>query len=226
MISISLAYTGALAENGVIDMYDAARGVAGLQRSLALTTHLLINGEIITQAPSLTNAQIIVGTPELGSWKITATILAGIWAVTSASKDSVPGHILFSTYDYVISSTLGFHVDFDKSLGEAYEEHLARKKITAEKLDSLIEKTESSISDIHRPIVASESATQADITGFKEFTAPRRLGPHLTKYTYDYISKTVLEKNLITLEGAVSSFNINTRKGRIFVYEEARPIPF
>lgn len=116
MTSISLSYEGGLADNNVLDMYDAARGLAGFHRSLALTTHLLLNGEIITQAPSLKGAQIIATTPEEGSWKVTAVVLAGIWAVTSASKDTVPGHILFSAYDYVIRSTLGFPVDFDKTL--------------------------------------------------------------------------------------------------------------
>lgn len=64
MVSISLSYSGALADNNVIDMYDAARGLAGFHRSLALTTHLVLNGEIITQAPSLKGADIIVSTPE------------------------------------------------------------------------------------------------------------------------------------------------------------------
>jgi len=48
MTSIALSYSGALANNNAIDMYDAARGLAGFHRSLALTTHLMLNGEIIT----------------------------------------------------------------------------------------------------------------------------------------------------------------------------------
>jgi hypothetical protein len=224
--SISLSYDGALADNNVLDMYDAARGLSGFNRSLALTTHLLLNGEIITQAPSLKGAQIIATTPEEGSWKVTAVIVAGIWAVTSAPKDTVPGHLLFSAYDYVVRSTLGFPVDFDKTLAQSHEEYLRSKKITPEKFDSLIEKTEASIADMHRPIVASKSATKALLFGYPDRGAPERIGPELSELTYDYISRTRLEPDESTIEGVISSFNINTSKGRIYVFDEKRPIPF
>lgn len=226
MVSVSLSYSGALSDNNVIDMYDAARGLSGFHRSLALTTHLVLNGEIITQAPSLKGAQLIVTTPEEGSWKVTAVVLAGIWAVASVSKDSVPGHLLFSAYDYVISSTLGFHVDFDKSLGEQYETHLKKSKITSEKMDSLIEKCEPSIVEIHRPIVASKTATRAELISHDDMGKKGKIGPEISSVTYDYISKTVREKDERHIEGAISSFNINTYKGRIFVFDEQRPIPF
>lgn len=77
MMSMSLSYDGALADNNVLAMYDAARALAGFQRTLALTAHLIINGEIITQAPSLKGASIISSTPEEGSWKVTAIIISG-----------------------------------------------------------------------------------------------------------------------------------------------------
>jgi hypothetical protein len=224
--TISLRYDGALAANNILDMYDAARGLAGFNRSLALTTHLIINGEIITQAPSLRGAQIISTTPEEGSWKVTATVIAGIWAVSTASKDTVPGHLLFSAYDYVVRSTLGFPVEFDKTLSQSHEDYLKGKKITPEKFDSLIEKCEGSIADMHRPIIASKSAQRAHLVGHPEYGKPVPIGPEFSKMTYDYISRTTIEPDITTIDGIVSSFNINTFKGRIFVFDESRPIPF
>jgi hypothetical protein len=226
MTSISMSYEGALADNNALDMYDAARGLAGFHRSLALTTHLLLNGEIITQAPSLKGAQIISTTPEEGSWKVTAVVLAGLWTVSTAPKDTVPGHLLYSAYDYVIRQSLGFPVDFDKSLSESHGDYLKQKKITAEKLDSLIEKTEASIGDMHRPIVASQSAKFANLLGIDGKVSPIPIGPELSIETYGYLSKTYLDKDLSDLVGIVSSFNVNTYKGRIFVYDEGRPIAF
>lgn len=226
MVSISLSYSGGLAENNVIDMYDAARGLAGFHRSLALTAHLVLNGEIITQAPSLRGAQIIVSTPEAGSWKVTAVVLAGIWAVASADRDTVPGHLLFSAYDYVVKNTLGFHIDFDKTLSQQYDEILEKKKITESKMDSLIEKTESSIADVHRPIVASKTATSAHLIAHPDRGKSEDIGPELSALTFEYLSKTVRERHETHLEGAISSFNINTYKGRIFLFDEQRPVPF
>ncbi len=226
MVEISLSYSGGLADNNVIDMYDAARGLAGFHRSLALTTHLVLHGEIITQAPSLRDAQIITTTPEEGSWKVTAIILAGIWTVATAPKDTVAGALLFSAYDYVIKESLGFHPTFEKSLGEQHEEYLHKKKITQEKMDSLIEKTESSIGDMHRPIVASKTATKADLIGHNGKSSKFSIGPQLTGITYNYLSTTFRQTSDVILVGSVSSFNINTYKGRLFVYDEQRPVPF
>lgn len=226
MVNFTLSYVGALADNNVLDMYDASRALAGFQRSLALTTHLILNGEIITQAPALKGASIISSTPEPGSWKVTAVVIAGMWTIASASKDTVPGHLLFSAYDYVVRSTLGFPVNFDETLMASHDKHLEQKKVTAEKMDSLIEKTESSISDIHRPIVASKSATSASMLGSDDYGKKQPIGPELSVLTYDYIATSKLEEGIFELDGIVSSFNLNTFKGRIFSLEDQRPIPF
>lgn len=232
MVSISLSYEGGLSDNNVIDLYDAARGLAGFQRSLALTIHLAINGEIITQAPSLKGANILVTTPEAGSWKVNAKILlstatlATIGGALIAPKDTVGGHLMFSLYDYVVNSALGFDIDYDKSLRVQYEEHLDKKKITAEKLDSLIEKTESSIADIHRPIVGSKTANFANLQAFPEYSRPFQIGPLLSGETYEYLSHGYMDKLESNIVGKVASFNLSTYKGRIFIFEEQRPIPF
>jgi hypothetical protein len=226
MVDVTLKYAGSVADNNEIDLYDVARGLVGFQRSLALTTHLLVNGEIITQAPSLKGAQIITTTPEPGSWKVTATVVVGIWAMGTATKDSPFGHLLFSAYDYVVSETMGFHVGFDKALGQQYEEELAKKKITKEKMDSLIEKTEGAVSDIHRPIVGSKTASRADLYGLVGTGRARKIGPEFSTFTYDYIAHTIKSKDASKLAGVISSYNSNTYKGRIYCFEEGRPIPF
>lgn len=118
--------------------------------------------------------------------------------------------MMFSAYDYVVNASLGFHVDFDKSLGQKFEEELKAKKITAEKLDSLIEKTENPISDLHRPIVASGSAERAQITAHFEQGPSKKVRPLMSSLTFDYLATTVKLDDGTSIEGAVSSFNINT----------------
>lgn len=226
MVSFTLSYKGALADNNVLDMYDAARGLMGFQRSLALTTHLALNGEIITHATALRGATIISSTPEEGSWKVTAVVIAGLYASVTAPKETPFGHLVYSIYDYVVNATLGFHVDYNQSLAQQYENQLQKNKITEEKLDSLMEKTEYAISDMHRPIVASESATEAKINANFEIGLPKRVGPTLSRLTYDYVATTVRRDEETEIEGVVSSFNMNTYKGRIFSFSEQRPIPF
>jgi hypothetical protein len=225
MTDIKLSFDGRLADNHVLDFYDAARAMTGFQRSLALTTHLVLNGEIITQAPSLKNAEIMVTTPSKGSWEIVASIIGAAWIAGTVSKDTPLGHLLYSVYDYVIKNTLGFHVDYEKSLYVKYNEVLAERSITPEKLDSLMEKTEASIADLHRPMIASGSATQARLFLIGP-SAPLQIGPDLTHLSFEYISRTVKRIEIIQHRGLVSSYNVNTFKGRIYLPDEQRPIPF
>lgn len=124
-IEFTLSFAGSAAKTHQIDFYDVSQALIGFQRSLALTTHLVVNNQIITQAPSLKGARIFATVPEEGSWKWTAilTLLGtGAYNVLTADKETVLGNLVMSAYDYVISESLGFHVDFDKSLGQQFEE--------------------------------------------------------------------------------------------------------
>lgn len=228
-IEFSLSYTGGIADDSEIDFYDVSHALINFQRTLALTSHLVINGSVITQAPSLKGAKILALPPEEGSWKITAIILGGMFAVGTASKDSPIGHLIYSAYDYVISESLGFHVDYDKSLGVQYDE---LKKTESEipilnqsNFDSVLEKCENSVKEMHRPIIANGTATQANILSRINGHSMPTLQP-LNLDTYEYIRETSVSRRPKHLIGRVTSYNTNTFKGRIYITEYQRPITF
>ena len=225
MTDIKFKFDGNISDNHVLDFYDASRAMVGFQRSLALTTHLVLNGEIIMQAPALKNAEILATTPAPGSWEVVASVIGAARVMGTAGRDTPLGHMLYSVYDFVIANTLGFHVDYEKSLYQTYKESLTERRITPEKLDSLMEKTESSIADMHRPLIASKSATRARLFSF-DHSGPKQIGPELSELTYDYVARTIKREETIKHSGLVSSYNINTFKGRIFLPQEGRPIPF
>jgi len=52
------------------------------------------------------------------------------------------------------------------------------------------------------------------------------VGPVLTRETYEYVLFTSRGDMPLDAEGRVSSYNMNTFKGRFFLNEEQRPIPF
>ena len=163
ILEIALTYQGKDADKHGLDFYDASRALIGFQRSLALTTHLILHDEIITQAPSLKDATIIVRPPEDGSWKTTALIvLGGLWYGGTVPKDTPIGNLISSAYDYVISENLGFHVDYTKTLYQQYEDYKKtrpQKKVLGQaRFDSLAEKCTAAVIDMHRPIVFSKSA--------------------------------------------------------------------
>lgn len=224
MIEFELKFDGGLADQGLIEFYDAARALAGFQRSLALTTHLAINGEIITQAPYAKGFQIFVPPFQEGSWKTRAMIAVGAAVtLTSAGKDSPLGHVVTSIYDAVLYNTMGFHADYDKTLQQLYSEN-NQSSISPEKLDSLCEKVENSIADMHRPIVISETAKRAQVE--RCGAQGGAIGPLMSSITYEYVKQTRREDEESFVDGFVSSYNINTFTGRVYSEHDGRPIPF
>ena len=159
-----------------IDLYDISQALIGLQRSLALTTHLVLNNEIITQSPSLKGAHIYAMPPDEGSWRIKVAIIAGtataLYNLGTAPKDTPLGHLIYSAYDYVLPESLGVHVDYDKTLGQLYKESRGEgQKLPPPRepqLDSLIEKCSSAIREIHRPIYKTQTADSASIVASVE----------------------------------------------------------
>jgi hypothetical protein len=225
VIEFELTFEGGLADEGLLEFYDAARALAGFQRSLALTAHLAINGEIITQAPAARGFQIFVPPFQEGSWKTRAKLAIGAaLAMGSVGKDSPVGHLVTSLYDAVLFNTMGFHVDYDKTLQVQFLEHFESGRITAEKVDSLSEKIESSVAEMHRPIVVSKTATRGWVT--ERDRGDRDVGPLLSEMTFEFVRQTKSDENPTVIEGYVSSYNINTFTGRIYSLEERRPIPF
>lgn len=225
MTTFTLSYTGSEASHAEIDFYDAARAMLGFQRSLALTVHLVQNGEIITQATSLKNGRILALPPRQGSWEIIAgAVFTAAGGMALAPKDSVAGHLARSIYDYILNATLGIDVDFDSTIRLQHEGIIADRKITESKLDSLLEKTQPAIVDMHRPIVFSESARRARIRfgSDKDHT----VGPALTPVTYEHATVTKKLTMPQGFEGIISSYNSNTYKGRIYLLDEKRPVSF
>jgi hypothetical protein len=234
-LRITLQYTGRDAEQNAIDLYDVSQALVGFQRSLALTTHLVLNDEIIVQAPSLKGARIYTQPARPGSWELTAIIAVtaaaagAFYKLGTAPKDTPIGHLIRSAYDYVISEALGFHVDYNKTLGQQYEElkaqGVATDPLSPAQLDSLVEKCEVAIREMHRPIYKSHTATSGHL--IVESDPDRASIAHpLTIETYQYIAHTDRSPEFRNIDGRISSYNINTFRGRIYAFQEQRPIPF
>lgn len=91
--------------------------------------------------------------------------------------------------------------------------------------DSLVEKVEPSIAEVHRPIVGSGTA----ISGFiNDAEALSRGGQKLllNEKTHASLRYRSRSTELIPIVGRVSSFNMNTFNGRFVMEDTARPIPF
>jgi hypothetical protein len=158
-----------------------------------------------------------------------AAVAVSIYYLGTAPKETPIGHLIGSAYDYVVAETLGFHVDYGKTLGEQYEELKSKenqiKVLPQSRFDSLTEKCEVAIRDMHRPIAKSRTAVEAAIST-KVGTDERQFPNPLNFETYEYVAHTDRSSDSFEFVGRVSSYNINTFKGRIYLADEGRPVPF
>lgn len=230
LLQFTLSFTGELADEHRIDLYDVSQAIIGFQRSIALTTHLVLNQKIITQAPALKGAEILAFPPTDGSWKINSVVvLTALYGLGTLENNSPLGHLVYSLYDYVVSESLGVHVDLNKSLSQLYEEAQKNKVklplIKQHQADSLIEKCNTAMHEIHRPIYMTGTAGKAEITA----TINRERLPLETSFslqTWEYIHETRTSDEEEEFVGRVSSYNSNTYKGRIYVEKFGRPVSF
>lgn len=224
-----IRFTGGLADQNAIDLYDVSQAIEGFQRTLAITTHLVLNGEVITQAPSLKNAQILSVPFQEGSWRAAAIIVPAAAVVLSASDSSLPGFLIKSVFTYVVQEATGVEIDYESgTLQEQLEEHrtLNDKKLDRSRLDSVVEKCENSIKKMHRPIVKSKTANNAELNCEVNGRAKSSLAI-LNGSTFDYVSKTIKSELYDIVKVKVSSYNINTFMGRVFSDDFGnRTVPF
>lgn len=233
---LELSFSGRWADSNAIEFYDVSQAMQGFERVISLTTHLLINGNVITQSPSAKGFRLVALPPEEGSWKLTVALTgmlgSSIVAFGTAPPDTAFGWLAKSAVEYVIQETLGFTPNFDETLGKQIEKYRSaqrgreiHKDLSIERFDSLLEKTESGVKAIHRPIVYSQSAA---VAGFG-YRVGRRSG-HLDAYadssTFEYVDRTITSEDFAEFCGVISSYNSNTFKGRLYLPEENRTIPF
>lgn len=232
--TLELSYHGGLAENHQLQFYDAAQALWGFERTITLTTHLLLNGKVITQSPSARGFHVLATPPEAGSWKMNAVIGLGttIGAFGLAPPDTQFGWLAKSAVEYVIQEALGFTPDFDKTLGSQIRSYRGStdlrslpEDLSQTRFDSVIEKCEGGLRAMHRPIVYSGSAEIAQI-GYQIGGSYGRLGGYFDSATNDYISQTVTSEDIEEFCGSISSYNINTFRGRIYFPDQKRTVPF
>ena len=116
ILGLRLGFHGKLAALHRLDLYDSAKAMLGMHRVIAITSHAVMHGEIITQAPRIRGARVDCVAPREGSWTVDAQLIGLVIAgssvlnavmgtmvgVGAAKRDSVLGWLTFSALDYLI----------------------------------------------------------------------------------------------------------------------------
>lgn len=230
---IWLSYEGEAADDYLIDLYDFSVALRGFERGLALTSHFALNNQVITQATALRGAKILASPPEAGSYKIPAylaTASIAAYSLGSLDQENPLGHLIFSLYELVIYEATGQELDYDHSLRQIYNRALEQGTEgllmpSRSQFNSLVEKVEPSIAEVHRPITGAGTASSATI--FDPVRADDSIKQlELSQETHQLLKYRRRSTSLQALVGRVSSFNMNTFNGRFVTDAEVRPVPF
>lgn len=198
--------------NGGIDLYDAGIALSGISRSLAISIHYLINGRIIKQAPSLDGASINLLPPARGSFIFDVDILSAASTIAGVAASGVFGNACYDFLKVVFNRTVGR----DSTPTDPRVQKLFKNDNG--EIDTIIDTIEGDVASIHRPII-KESKNVVIIGGSNNIV-------NLDMRSYDYVKAKILSDYAEDFYGNISSFNANSCKGRIYIIDEQRTVPF
>lgn len=206
-----LRYVGWEAERHRLNIYDAGKAIEGMSRTLALCTHYFVNGDIITQATALSGAEIFLTAPEAGSIKFRSIIrlLRSPWAATIAV-----GLVTNAIYDVtkaVVQTSVGQNI----AITDAHAKQIIKHDISA--IDTIADRVTNDLANIHRPLNSS-----AELIYFGGQSSQITLNED----TYEYVKTTRISEGVYEFVGRVAAYNANSQKGRIYIPEINRVIPF
>lgn len=214
---LRLRYTGGLAEENQLDLYDGTTSLQGFAQSLQIATHAYLNNEIVTRATALRGAKLFVRPPRSGSvvFDLIAIIEAYPATVALASSAvSISAPVFRDFLKYSFRKACGL---FD----EDEPETPYMKRMLSERqepfFDELGEVLEGSLQRAHRPIGDSVSSV--------ELMSPRNLLIGFDEQTKDWVSTNDRDDLPENVTGNMTRFNSITRNGRAYIDQIGRIVP-
>ena len=213
-LSAIVRVEGGLADEGLLDMYDAANMIHGLARALNIVAHSFANEqEIRSRANSATGIQTLIHSSRKGCFEeqIDVRFSAAVAAPLG------PTVVVNNFWDYLAFS-------WSAAVGKAYEPRSSNlKKIvsTADYFESeMADALESAMFDVHKPILHDRKA--------KIFLERPRVGDvlQLNRHTLDFVTTREEKTRKFHLVGNVTRYNVLSDFGRLYSDEEKRVISF
>lgn len=215
-VSIKFKQTG-LPGNSV-DFYDGTEALHGFAKSLLLTTHYYLNGKVAFQAPSARGVRILMLPAKKGSFdQVVKFVLENpelsIFAVTTLGwgfKVTAPS--IFKFAKYVFARTAGRAAVADD---KATQEILATRE---NDIPALSEAIDGPLRQAHRTIDQSGGSVVLSRPGGTSLT--------FDAATLDYLKTRVVDRVASRVEGSVVAYNVLSGRGRIYLTDEGRTVPF
>jgi len=201
-LRVKFVYERGSASDNRLDLYDGAKSLEGIARTLTITTHALLNGEVRTRADSAHGAELYIQAPRSGSFIYEATIFIG-GAITSG--------IFYDFLKYTLNEAIG-RIE-DGPIRPALQDRI---EPTIGELPAVLE---SALLDVHRPLMQSPEMRLSVTRPRGEVLAvfDRETGLNLLPHN-ETLSDPIL--------GNVTRYNTLSRWGKLYDKAEGRVISF
>lgn len=213
-LNFKISYSGASADQGLLDIYDAGVSTLGLARALSVTTHAFLNdGKIRKRAERVVGARVYLHPPKNGSFEELVTIV-----FTDPVVQAIGTAVIVPAFWDFLKWT------WSEAVGGQHQPETPFVRRLEDRVEPLIGEIgvalESPMAELHRPI---QHAANMEIS----ISRPR-VGEiiRLDHTTMAYVSirdEGEAEEGII---GNVTKYNIISGYGRLFVDELDRTVPF
>ena len=205
---------GGMADDGVLDIYDAADMIHGLARSLNIVAHSFANSEEIrVRANSAHGVQTLIHSSKKGCFEEQIDVRFSEKIVRQMGHSVIVNNF----WDYLIYS---WSAAVGKSANPG-SSHLQKLVTVDEDFSYVIgDALESAMQGVHKPIARESKA--------KIYLSRPRVGDLLKfdKHTLDYVTTRVEESGKIEIIGNVTRYNVLSDFGRLYSDSEGRTISF
>lgn len=202
-LRLKFHYEHGAANEGRLEIYDAAVALRGIARATSIVTHAYLNGEIRTRAEAATGAKIYIDTPKRGSFLYEATI----WTAGALTSG-----VFYDFIKYAFNEAVG-------KISQADQNSKALDKRIEPTIGELPMVLESALEEVHRPIRQD---------GKIVLTVARPRGEELA--VFDAESLLYLKPSTVPapheISGNVTKYNSLTGWGKFFDLIEKRTISF
>lgn len=194
-----------------LNMYYGADALSGFAEALSVTTHAILNNNVVTQTPAVKGFKLDFKEAHDGSYVQKVTM-------EFTDADAVRVIKFLGTKGFI--ELLNFHLASPLGLNPRIESAAAKGWLRTSMDDSekLLDRLVGPLKKIHHPVYGQGYK----VVLYKSRTA--MLG--FNELTFDYLTGSTVEQSVEVIEAAVSRFNARTFTGRIIEAEDADSVSF
>lgn len=202
-IGLKFVFENGIADDHVLDLYDASVAIHGIARSAAITSNALINKKVRLHGERAKGAQLFLLPSKKGSFEIDVAIwIAG----------AIGSGIAYDFIKHAFKAAVGAD-DIDET---PYKGLKSRIEPTMGELEVALE---SALLEIHRPLLNDKQMTL-------KVTRPR--GEVLAEFNQDTAKylQPILDSRIRKIQGNVTKYNTNTGWGRVYDIKLKKTVSF